>query len=82
MRNIGYIIDELLRIHIYNSMGILWISYQPFDQPGPVLPRPTCVISLKCIIQFVTYTFLAFCLQSRITSCIGIDTDVTDNSLN
>ena len=35
MENIGYIIDKLLRIHVYNSMVIHRISYQPFGQPGP-----------------------------------------------
>ena len=32
MHNIGYIIDKLLRNH---KIVFHWISYQPFEQPGP-----------------------------------------------
>ena len=35
MQNIGYIIDKLLRNHISKIAVIHWISYQPFEQPGP-----------------------------------------------
>ena len=38
MQNITYIIDKLLRNHIYKIIVIHWISYEPFEQPGPVLP--------------------------------------------
>ena len=37
MQNIGNIIDKLLRNHIYKIIIIHWISYQPFEQPGPDL---------------------------------------------
>ena len=36
MQNIGYIIDKLLRNTIYKIIVIHWISYQPFEQQGPV----------------------------------------------
>ena len=35
MQNIGYITDKLLRNHIYKIIVIDWISYRPFEQPGP-----------------------------------------------
>ena len=35
MQDIGYIIDKLLRNHIYKIKVIHWISYQPFEQLGP-----------------------------------------------
>ena len=35
MQNITYIIDKLLRNHIYKIIVIHWISYEPFEQPGP-----------------------------------------------
>ena len=36
MPNIVYIIDKLLRNHIYKIIVVHWISYQPFfEQPGP-----------------------------------------------
>ena len=31
----AHIIDRLLRNHIYKIIVIHWISYQPFEQPGP-----------------------------------------------
>ena len=34
MQNITYIIDKLLR-NIYEIILIHWISYEPFEQPGP-----------------------------------------------
>ena len=36
MQNIGSIIDKLLRNHISKIIVIHRISYQPFEQPGPV----------------------------------------------
>ena len=36
MQNIGYIIDKLSRNSIYKIIVIHWISYQPFEQQGPV----------------------------------------------
>ena len=35
MQNIGYKIDKSLKKHIYKVMVIRWISYEPFEQPGP-----------------------------------------------
>ena len=35
MQNITYKIDKLLRNHIYKIIVIHWISYEPFEQPGP-----------------------------------------------
>ena len=35
MQNITYTIDKLLRNHIYKIIVIHWISYEPFEQPGP-----------------------------------------------
>ena len=35
MQYIGYIIDKLLRNHIYEIRVIHWISYQPLEHPGP-----------------------------------------------
>ena len=37
MQNITYIIDKLLRNHIHKIIVIHWISYEPFEQPGPEL---------------------------------------------
>ena len=35
MQNITYTIDKLLRNHIYKIIVTHWISYEPFEQPGP-----------------------------------------------
>ena len=35
MQTIEYIINKLLRNHIYKIIVIHWISYQSFEQPGP-----------------------------------------------
>ena len=35
MQNITYIIDKLLRNHIYKIIVIHWISYEPFRATGP-----------------------------------------------
>ena len=35
IQNITYIIDKLLRNHIHKIIVIHWISYEPFEQPGP-----------------------------------------------
>ena len=44
MLNIGYIINKLLRNHVYKIIVIHWISYQPFEQPL------NCIIFLHLII--------------------------------
>ena len=36
MQNVTYIIDILLRNHIHKIIVIHWISYEPFEQPGPL----------------------------------------------
>ena len=36
MQNIEYKIDKSLRNQIYKIIVIHWISYQPFEEPGPV----------------------------------------------
>ena len=54
MQNIGYIIDKLLRNHIYKIEVIHWISYQPFAQPGPGL---YLLIYRKYFIAFCVHWF-------------------------
>ena len=44
MQYIGYIIDKLLRNHIYTIRVIHWISYQPFEQPGPSIHLDISII--------------------------------------
>ena len=39
MQNIRFIMDKFLRNHTYEITVIHWISYLPFEQPGPVFYR-------------------------------------------
>ena len=52
MQNIGYIRDKLLRNHTYKIIVIHWMSYQPFEQPGPEL-LDMSEIGAKCTIRLL-----------------------------
>ena len=72
MQNIGYIIDKLLRNHVNKIIVIHWISYQPFEQPGPVHLQPYDLIRARLLKELIGYpvnkaeitiVFLTKCLK-------------------
>ena len=56
MLKIGYIINKLLRNHIYKIIVIHWISYQAFEQQADKFRKQPAILTLRQYMYIHTHS--------------------------